>query len=134
MTRIWTDGYRGIRFGNILIPAGAYEVGDSLDIAGGVIDGEQAAHMLAIGRAVLVEAPVLDQSEPADGPDPAVETEDAVEADEPELYVEGTSIYEQYTVAEMREMAEQRGIDLSGLRVRNEIIRRLDEADRAEAE
>lgn len=139
--RIHTDGYRGMKFGNRWIPPGDYTVGADLDLEAGIIDVAQANHMIAVGLAHVIPPVVVDQSDPADTPE---SWEDGEELDDtppsafidapPEVEIEGDSIYEQYTVREMREIAKERGIDLSGLQLRNDIIRALDDADRAEVD
>lgn len=79
---IQTDGYRGAPSGNEYIPPGEYLVAESQDLPAGVLARALAQYMVAIGKAIVVDAPPPDL-------DPGVSNETPGEAHWPDTSAEG---------------------------------------------
>lgn len=137
ITKIHTDGYRSQLTNNRYLAPGMYRVGGPLDIPGGVVPLKLARYLVGIGKAEIVATtedaePVATTTDNTDGPvveqwtivhtgdEPSVDTvtvaldEYAAGGDEDEDETPPAVAYNEFTKAELDDIARNREIPYSG--------------------
>lgn len=115
IVRIKTDGYRGLPSGNVYIEPGEYTLAGATDLGAHELARDLGEYIVSIGKATVVEVAPEDETpaapETGDAP-PEGETAgqpDTWDVTPGEMDADALDVL---TVAELREMAQQRGLPL----------------------